>query len=249
MIDPTSTFSAARYQALADAAIAGIAERGKRVVVVGGTGLYLRVLLHGVVERRPATRAARSSRPRRRERGRRRCTAGSPPSTRCRPRIEPGDLVRIIRALEIHALTGAPPPSTARGTASPRTATRTSCGCSTRRARGSTRRSTGAPEACSRPACSTRCAALRRAGATATPRRWAAWVRAGARGGRGAPHPEGAIAEAAQKTRRYAKRQQTWFKKEPGAIELAPPYVELADFGSAPVQPDRTLAPLAPCSV
>src|SRR4051812_15414168 len=36
VVDPLEPFSAARYQALADAAIAGIHARGKRVIVVGG---------------------------------------------------------------------------------------------------------------------------------------------------------------------------------------------------------------------
>ena len=39
-----------------------------------------------------------------------------------------------------------------------------------------------------------------------------------------------AIAETAQMSRNYAKRQWTWFRKEPGAIELAPPYAELANL-------------------
>jgi tRNA dimethylallyltransferase len=32
---------------------------------------------------------------------------------------------------------------------------------------------------------------------------------------------------AAQETRRYAKRQLTWFRKEPGAVFLEPPYAAL----------------------
>ena len=38
---------ARRYQQLADEAIAQVAARGRHVLVVGGTGLYVRVLLHG----------------------------------------------------------------------------------------------------------------------------------------------------------------------------------------------------------
>jgi tRNA dimethylallyltransferase len=36
-----------------------------------------------------------------------------------------------------------------------------------------------------------------------------------------------AIEDAARQTRRYAKRQLTWFRKEPGAEFVAPPYPEL----------------------
>ena len=104
VVDPLEPFSAARYQELADAAIAAIHARGKRVIVVGGTGLYLRVLLHGVVaavgsnlevrarleEHDDATLHARLER--------------VDPATAAR--LPVGDRVRMIRALEIHELTG-----------------------------------------------------------------------------------------------------------------------------------------------
>jgi tRNA dimethylallyltransferase len=35
---------------------------------------------------------------------------------------------------------------------------------------------------------------------------------------------EEAIQQAAQETRRYAKRQLTWFRKEAGAVFVEPPY-------------------------
>ena len=38
---------------------------------------------------------------------------------------------------------------------------------------------------------------------------------------------EQAIERAAQRTRHYAKRQLTWFRKEAGARFIAPPYAEL----------------------
>ncbi|HET9599501.1 MAG TPA: isopentenyl transferase family protein, partial [Anaeromyxobacteraceae bacterium] len=40
--EPGEGMDAARWQALADAAIAGVAARGRVPLVVGGTGLYLR---------------------------------------------------------------------------------------------------------------------------------------------------------------------------------------------------------------
>jgi tRNA dimethylallyltransferase len=60
VVDPGEGMDAARFVALADAAIADVTGRGRRVVVAGGTGLYLRALLHGVAEapgRDPALRA------------------------------------------------------------------------------------------------------------------------------------------------------------------------------------------------
>ena len=48
-IDPTEHFDAAQFVSKADAAITEIAARGRLPVVVGGTGLYLRSLLCGLV--------------------------------------------------------------------------------------------------------------------------------------------------------------------------------------------------------
>ena len=42
--EPTENFSVARYQEMAEACIADIQARGKRALLVGGTGLYLRAL-------------------------------------------------------------------------------------------------------------------------------------------------------------------------------------------------------------
>jgi tRNA dimethylallyltransferase len=103
--EPGDTLDAARWVTLADAAIAAIAARGRRPVVAGGTGLYLRALLHGVVAapgRDPALRAAleadaaRLGRPALHAR-----LAGIDPAAAAR--IGPNDLVRIVRALEIAA--------------------------------------------------------------------------------------------------------------------------------------------------
>lgn len=105
VVEPGEGMDAARFVALADRAIAGIAERGRVPIVAGGTGLYLRALLHGVVPapgRDPALRlrleeeAARLGRPALHAR----LAEVDPESAR---RIRPNDLVRIVRALEIAA--------------------------------------------------------------------------------------------------------------------------------------------------
>jgi len=105
LADPGEGMDAARWAALADAAIAGIAARGRLPLVVGGTGLYLRALLHGVVEapgRDPALRARLEAEAAREGRAalHRRLEAVDPASA---ARIRPNDLVRVIRALEIAA--------------------------------------------------------------------------------------------------------------------------------------------------
>ncbi|HEU5311544.1 MAG TPA: isopentenyl transferase family protein, partial [Candidatus Eisenbacteria bacterium] len=48
VVDPDQEFSAADYARLAREAIGDIAARGRAPIVVGGTGLYLRALLHGL---------------------------------------------------------------------------------------------------------------------------------------------------------------------------------------------------------
>jgi tRNA dimethylallyltransferase len=105
VVDPGEGMDAARFAALADAAIAEVSARGKIPVVAGGTGLYLRALLHGVVAapgRDPALRArleeeaARLGRPALHAR-----LAAADPAAAAR--IRENDLVRIVRALEIAA--------------------------------------------------------------------------------------------------------------------------------------------------
>jgi tRNA dimethylallyltransferase len=45
LVDPSEEFTVAEFQAAARAALAGIAERGHRALLVGGTGLYHRAVL------------------------------------------------------------------------------------------------------------------------------------------------------------------------------------------------------------
>jgi tRNA dimethylallyltransferase len=105
LVDPGEGMDAARWAALADRAIADVARRGRLPIVVGGTGLYVRALLHGVAEapgRDPALRtrleeeAALHGRPALH----RRLAAVDPEAA---ARIRENDLVRIVRALEIAA--------------------------------------------------------------------------------------------------------------------------------------------------
>jgi tRNA dimethylallyltransferase len=101
--EPGAGFDAARYVALADEAIAGVAARGRLPVVCGGTGLYVRALLHGVADapgRDPALRArleAEAARAGRAALHARLATLDPAAAAR----IGPNDLVRITRALEI----------------------------------------------------------------------------------------------------------------------------------------------------
>jgi tRNA dimethylallyltransferase len=109
LLGPGEACSAARFALLADLAIADIHARGRTPVVVGGTGLYLRALLFGMIETPPRDDALRA-RLGAEERAR-------PGSLHARlreidlasaERLGPADTLRLVRALEVHALTGRP---------------------------------------------------------------------------------------------------------------------------------------------
>jgi tRNA dimethylallyltransferase len=108
-VDPATDFNLADYVRRADAVILATRERGALPIICGGTGLYLRGLLRGVVDA-----PARDERLRERLRNvaRRR---GPQSLHRWLARVDPesarrltqGDTQRIVRALEL-ALSGGP---------------------------------------------------------------------------------------------------------------------------------------------
>jgi len=106
--DPDDRYQAARFRTDAAVVIAAIRERGRLPVVVGGTGLYIRALLRGLDPAPPADpefrrelasiaategRAALHAR----------LSLAAPAAAR---RLHPNDHVRVVRALEL-ARTGA----------------------------------------------------------------------------------------------------------------------------------------------
>jgi tRNA dimethylallyltransferase len=110
VVDPDEPFDAASFVRLADAAIEDISKRGKRAIVAGGTGLYLRTLIHGL-QRGPRPvpeirseilkHVEKDGWPSLHEELRRR-----DPETAAR--LHPNDGVRILRALEVAAASGVP---------------------------------------------------------------------------------------------------------------------------------------------
>jgi tRNA dimethylallyltransferase len=106
VITPREVMTAARFAELADAAIAGAAARGRPVVVAGGTGLYLRALLHGLF---PGPAAEENVRARLlgedADALHRRLAAVDPAAA---ARLPARDVRRVVRALEVHELTGKP---------------------------------------------------------------------------------------------------------------------------------------------
>ncbi|MCD6386090.1 tRNA (adenosine(37)-N6)-dimethylallyltransferase MiaA, partial [Candidatus Sumerlaeota bacterium] len=107
-VDPAEQFNVAEFIRLADKKIAEITQRGKFVLVVGGTGMYIKALLYGIFEepsKDPDVRrellsildkeglASLYTK----------LQKIDPESAR---RIHPSDRLRILRALEVFYVTG-----------------------------------------------------------------------------------------------------------------------------------------------
>jgi len=108
--DIAQPFSVADYQSLADAAITDIQNRGKQVLLVGGAGLYFRVIVDGLFEGPGADTTLREQLEREADQLgveilHERLRACDPVSAK---RIHPNNVVRVIRALEVYELTGTP---------------------------------------------------------------------------------------------------------------------------------------------
>jgi tRNA dimethylallyltransferase len=110
VVDPDERYHAARFKAEGEAALHQIRGRDRLPVVAGGTGLYIRALIRGLLPAPPADLALRAQLAELAEREgtttlHARLRADAPEVAR---RIHPRDRVRLIRALEIHRLTGKP---------------------------------------------------------------------------------------------------------------------------------------------
>jgi tRNA dimethylallyltransferase len=111
VVDPDEEFNAAVYRSMALPLIKDIDSRGKVPLIVGGTGLYIKGLLGGLFECAPSDQDLRDSL--HRELGRngsrslhRRLKSLDPESAKS---IHPNDGIRIIRALEIIEITSRMP--------------------------------------------------------------------------------------------------------------------------------------------
>ncbi len=110
IVDPDQEFNAADYLRAARPLIDGLHAEQVPSVVVGGTGLYLRSLLKGLFEgpgQDPALRERlkEEARVKGREALHARLASLDPDSA---ARLHPHDLVRIVRALEVLEVTGRP---------------------------------------------------------------------------------------------------------------------------------------------
>jgi len=107
---PDEEFSAALYREEAQRSIADVQARGRRAMVVGGTGLYIKALTSGLIkggEVDPAIRMRLQAEVQAGERERLygRLQEVDPPTA---AQLHPHDTYRIIRALEVYERTGSP---------------------------------------------------------------------------------------------------------------------------------------------
>ena len=110
LVEPSESFSVARYLECAESALAEIASAAAPALAVGGTSLYLKALSEGLFEGPSADAELREQL---------RARAGleglaelhaelSSVDPAAAAKIHPNDEKRIIRALEVHHLTGRP---------------------------------------------------------------------------------------------------------------------------------------------
>lgn len=110
VLDPDQDVDAVAYANLADAAIRDIRDRGRLPIVVGGTGLWIRALVRGLVDVPPVDPGIRA-------RLEKAAAAEGAPALHARlaevdpisaHAVHPNDSLRIVRALEVHEQTGMP---------------------------------------------------------------------------------------------------------------------------------------------
>lgn len=216
-------FTAGDYQRLARATLDEIAARARLPVVVGGTGLYLRALLEGLFV---GPRRDESLRERLAERERRKAGALHRLLRRLDPasavRIEPRDVQKLLRALEVRLLTRRPLSGMLQE------------GRDALRGFQIVKIGLNPPREALYRRLDHRFAGMIEQGLLEEVRRLLEnGVDPGAKPFeslgykqalavvRGEASLEEAIASAQRETRRYAKRQMTWFRREPGVRWLA----------------------------
>jgi len=105
---PDEKFHAARFVSLAEEAISDICRRNKRPFLVGGTGLYIRALTEGLLQAPSADMELRRHLHARAEKEgsatlHKELSRVDPVSA---GRLHPNDLIRIVRALEVYEQSG-----------------------------------------------------------------------------------------------------------------------------------------------
>ncbi len=235
VIDAAEWCSAGRWRGLAVAEIERARAERRLPILVGGTGLYLRALLEGLAPVPPvsagAREAARALHTRLGGAAFREALAALDPETA--GRLDPGDTQRLIRAYEVAAATGRPL-SDWRRDQGPAPALRSAAILLL------------PPRAALYAACDARFLTMMEQGALAEvqalltrrldpslPAMKAVGVAALAELVAGRSTREAAIAATQQATRRYAKRQFTWFRHQLPETQRLRRYVIDAQFSES----------------
>lgn len=218
IVDPDEVFTAGAYAQKARAAIADISARGRVPIVAGGTGFYLRALLCGLSEgpaRDQALRDRLATREKRRAGSLYRLLGRFDP--RAARRIHPHDVPKVTRALEVCLLARRPVTDLFEKGRNALVGYRTlKIGLWPDREALYQR-------------LDRRCHQMFEGGLTAEVRRIldlgfaptskpfeSHGYRQALQQLRGELTPQEALSYAQRNTRRYAKRQMTWFRQEPG---------------------------------
>ncbi len=108
--EPTQHIDAARFQQLADERLADIRSRGRQPIVCGGTFLWVRALIFGLAEAPPQSAHIRQRHRSRVERDGRPALHEELRSVDpvLAEKLNPNDMVRVSRGLEVFELTGRP---------------------------------------------------------------------------------------------------------------------------------------------
>ena len=238
LVEPGVDFSMGDFVRRADEAIRAIAARGSAPIVVGGTGLYVRALLRGMADaprRLPRLRSrlhalAGRHGPAWMHRMLRRVDAETA------ARLPERDRQRILRALEVRFAAGRPLSAMLREQPfGEKRYDAITIGLTMERERLDARIEARVESFFARGLIE-EVRGLLRAGC---PPEANAWKAIGYREARAVVEGTATLEEArrltVRETRRYAKRQRTWFRKESG----------IAWFAVDPTGPDRFAAPLA----
>ena len=216
ILDPTEPFSAGEFARRARVAITDIESRGRRAILVGGSGFYLRALAHGLATVPPVPREVREAlRVRLESEGaaalHRELAVRDPELA---SRLAPADGQRVVRGLEVLTATGRRLSEWQRKTTAPATPSMVLLGLTLPRTVLYDRIATRAYAMLSGGWLDEVRQLLRDGVPENAPAFQAIGYRQLIRHVQGACTLEQAMADTIQATRRYAKRQETWFRRE-----------------------------------
>ncbi|MEO6989568.1 MAG: tRNA (adenosine(37)-N6)-dimethylallyltransferase MiaA [Aquihabitans sp.] len=248
LVDPTETFDLSTFQAAVTTALADIASRGRRALLVGGTGLYLRAVIDGldIPGQFPAVVAELDDDPD--TEGLHRRLTGLDPMAAAR--MEPTNRRRIVRALEVTLGSGRPFSSFGPGLAQHPPTPVTLFGLWLSRpvvaarieARYQQQMTDGFLEEVERlriwgPLSHTAAQALGY-------RELLAHLEA-VDAGRPAPTLAEALAEAVVRTRKFSRRQRVWFRKDPRITWVGADTDPMVAYGALEAEASNRWGPVA----